>query len=71
MKGVVHIVQLTPFKEDEEIDYEALKENTKFLVEKQSYGPMVLTPVGSTGEKYALTDEEWKKVVKTVIDAAN
>lgn len=71
MKGVVHIVQLTPFKEDEEIDYEALKENTKFLVEKQSYGPMVLTPVGSTGEKYALTDEELKKVVKTVIDAAN
>jgi len=71
MKGVVHIVQLTPFKEDEEVDYEALKENTKFLVEKRSYGPMVLTPVGSTGEKYALTDEEWRKVVKTVVDAAN
>jgi 4-hydroxy-tetrahydrodipicolinate synthase len=32
---------------------------------------MVLTPVGSTGEKYALTDEEWRKVVKTVVDAAN
>jgi len=68
---VVHIVQLTPFKEDEEVDYEALKENTKFLVEKRSYGPMVLTPVGSTGEKYTLTDEEWRKVVKTVVDAAN
>lgn len=71
MKGVVHVVQLTPIKEDEEIDYEALKENTRFLVEKRSYGPMVLTPVGSTGEKYALTDEEWKRVVKTVVDAVN
>ena len=69
--GVVQIVQLTPFKKDEEVDYEGLKENTSFLVEKREIGPMVLTPAGSTGEKYALTDEEWKRVVKTVVDAAN
>jgi 4-hydroxy-tetrahydrodipicolinate synthase len=59
------------FKKDAEVDYEGLKENTSFLVEKREIGPMVLTPAGSTGEKYALTDEEWKRVVKTVVDAAN
>jgi 4-hydroxy-tetrahydrodipicolinate synthase len=69
--GVVQIVQITPFKENEDVDYEGLKENTSFLVEKRRYGPMVLTPVGSTGENYTLTDEEWRKVVKTVVDVAN
>ena len=69
--GVLQIVQLTPFKEDEEVDYEGLRENTSFLVEKRHIGPMILTPVGSTGEKYALTDDEWKRVVKTVVDVAN
>ncbi|MEM2888963.1 MAG: dihydrodipicolinate synthase family protein [Candidatus Bathyarchaeia archaeon] len=62
---------MTTFKEDEEVDYEGLKENTSFLVEKRNIGPMVLTPAGGTGEKYALTDEEWKRVVKVVVDAAN
>jgi len=70
-KGVMQIVQLTPFGRNEEIDYEGLKENTSYLVEHRSQGPMVLTPVGSTGEKYALTDEEWKGVVKTVVDVVN
>ncbi|GBC75054.1 4-hydroxy-tetrahydrodipicolinate synthase [archaeon HR06] len=68
-KGVVLVVQLTPFKSDEEIDYEGLRTNTQFLVEKG--GPLILTPCGSTGEFYALNDEEWKKVVKLVIDEVN
>jgi len=71
MKGAVICVQLTPFKEDESVDYEGLKENTAFLIEACKGEPLVLTPVGSTGEKYAVTDDEWKKIVKTVVDAAN
>lgn len=71
MKGAVVCVQLTPFKGNEDVDYEGLKENNQFLVEKSKGEPLVLVPAGNTGEKYALTDEEWKKVIKTVVDAAN
>jgi len=71
MRGAVVCVQLTPFKKNEDVDYEGLKENTRFLIEKSRGEPLVLVPAGSTGEKYALTDEEWKKVIKTVVDVAN
>jgi 4-hydroxy-tetrahydrodipicolinate synthase len=71
MKGAVVCVQLTPFKRNEDVDYEGLRENTHFLIEKSRGEPLVLVPAGSTGEKYALTDEEWRNVVKTVVDAAN
>jgi 4-hydroxy-tetrahydrodipicolinate synthase len=70
-KGAVICVQLTPFKENEDVDYEGIRENTRWLVEESKGEPLVLVPVGSTGEKYTLTDEEWRKVVKTVVDAAN
>jgi len=70
-RGVVQVVMVTPFKYgSEDVDYEALKQLTEFLLEHRHYGPMVLTPVGSTGEFYALSDEEWKNVVKTVVDIA-
>ncbi len=70
-KGVIQVVMLTPMKENEEIDYDGLKENTKWLVEKSKNQPIVLTPVGSTGESYTLSDEEYYKAIKTVIDTAN
>ena len=70
-KGAVMVVQLTPFKDNEDLDLEGLRENTEFLVEARKYGPLVLTPAGSTGEQYTLTDEEYKKVIDTVIDTAN
>ncbi|MEM3942080.1 MAG: dihydrodipicolinate synthase family protein, partial [Candidatus Bathyarchaeia archaeon] len=70
-KGVVMVVQLTPFKEgNEELDLEGLRENTEFLVEASKKGPLVLTPAGSTGEIYTLNDEEYKKVLKIVVDVA-
>jgi 4-hydroxy-tetrahydrodipicolinate synthase len=71
MKGAVMCVQLTPFKENEDVDYEGLRENTSFLIEESRGQPLVLTPVGSTGEKYAVTDDEWRRIVKTVVDVAN
>ena len=69
-KGAVVVVQLTPFTENDEVDLEGVRENTRFLVEKRRYGPLVLVPTGSTGEHYALTDEERRKVIKTVVDEA-
>ena len=70
-KGTLTVVQLTPFKYgSEELDLEGLRINTEFLVEASNKGPLVLTPAGSTGEFYALNDEEYKKVLKTVVDIA-
>jgi 4-hydroxy-tetrahydrodipicolinate synthase len=70
-KGVIQIVMVTPFKDNEEVDFEGLKENTQFLVEKVRGKPFILTPTGSTGEFYTLSDEEWRKVIATVIDIAS
>lgn len=70
-KGAVLVVQTTPFDENEELDLEGLKTNTEFLVEKRDLGPLVLVPTGSTGEFYALNDDERRKIISTVIDAAN
>ncbi len=69
-KGAIQIVMVTPFGDNEEVDYEGLKENTEFLVEKVRGKPFILTPTGSTGEFYALSDEEWRKVVSIVVDVA-
>lgn len=69
-QGALLIVQVTPFRSDESLDLEGLKINTEFLVEKRHLGPMVLVPTGSTGEFYALNDEERKKVISTVVDIA-
>ena len=51
MRGAVVCVQLTPFKKNEDVDYEGLKENTRVLIEKSRGEPLVLVPAGSTGEK--------------------
>ena len=71
MNGAVLVVQLTPFKKDGSVDYEGLRKNTSFLVEKRHCGPLALVPVGSTGEKSSVTDEEWKRIVKTVVEVAD
>lgn len=68
--GAVLVVQLTPFTKENKLDVDGLRENTRFLVEKRNYGPLVLVPTGSTGEHYALTGEERKKVIKTVVEEA-
>jgi len=69
-RGALVVVQITPFRSDEELDLEGLKLNTEFLVERRKLGPMVLVPTGSTGEFYALNDEERKKAISTVVDVA-
>lgn len=67
-RGAVLVVQLTPFTEDNKLDLEGLRGNTKFLVEKRDYGPLVLVPVGSTGEFCTLNTEERKKAVEAVVE---
>jgi 4-hydroxy-tetrahydrodipicolinate synthase len=69
-KGAVVVVQLTPFMKNGEMDLDALRENTRYLIEKRDRGPMVLVPTGSTGEHYALTDEERMKAVRSVVEEA-
>jgi len=71
-EGVVQCIVATPFSEkDQEIDFEGLRENVRFLVDKCKGKPLVLTPTGSTSEFYTLSPEEREKVVKTVVDEVN
>jgi len=71
MRGAVMVVQITPFRyPDEKLDLDGLRQNTEFLIEATKGGPIILTPAGSTGEFYSLTDEEYKQVVNTVVEVA-
>jgi 4-hydroxy-tetrahydrodipicolinate synthase len=70
-KGVVQIVMTTPIKRDGEVDYEGLRQNTSWLIEKRAMGPMVLTPLGSTGEIYSMNETEYSKIIKIVIEESN
>ena len=69
-KGVVQSVLVTPFKENGEVDYESYREVVKFIKEEAKNKPFVLTPGGTTGEGYALTDEEWEKIVSITLEEA-
>lgn len=56
---------VTPFRDDGSVDYEALVR----LVDMQIEGGVdMLVPCGTTGEAVSLTDEEYEKVVGTVVE---
>jgi len=57
---------VTPMTSSQEIDFKKLAAFTEHLVEKGIHG---ITPLGSTGEFYALSPEERTKVIQTVLDA--
>ena len=65
IKAVV-IVQATPLTKNGGLDLEGLKTNTEFLLERGKGKRIVLVPMGSTGEAYALSDSEQLKVIETV-----
>jgi len=67
MKGVV-IVQTTPFNKDGSLDLEGMRANTRWLVERTAGKDFILTPTGSTGEFYAMSDDERKAVLKMVVE---
>lgn len=64
----IFIPVITPFKEDESIDFEAIKEVAKFLGENGVTG---IIPSGSTGEMVALTVEEQIAINKAYIEAGH
>ena len=70
MKGVF-VVQITPFNKDGSLDLEGMRANTRWLVERMSGKDFVLIPAGSTGEFYAMSDDECKAVIKMVVEEVN
>lgn len=69
-RGAVLVVMATPFKKNGEVNIEGLRLNTGFLLERAAGSPLILVPTGSTGEFYALSDKEYMRVVKTVVEEA-
>ncbi|MCS7114402.1 MAG: 4-hydroxy-tetrahydrodipicolinate synthase [Nitrososphaerota archaeon] len=67
LKGVI-VPMLTPFKENGDLNVEALRMLTDRLIEQGVHG---LFPVSSIGEAAKLSMEEKKTIIKTVVDAAN
>lgn len=59
---------ITPFKEDETIDHEALKKLVRHLLDKGAGG---IYAGGSTAECLLLSDEERKAALETVVKAAD
>ena len=66
IKAVV-IVQATPLTRNGGLDLEGLKTNTEFLLERGKGKRIVLVPTGSTGEAYALSDQDRLRVIETVV----
>lgn len=64
-KGAITAI-VTPFKEDESLDLEALKRLVEFQIKGKIDG---IVPCGTTGESPTLNYEEHEIVVETVIDA--
>ena len=61
----VFVVLVTPFNNDGNVDYQGMRRNVEWLMDKDIYG---ITVLGSTGEFASLNDEEREKAQKTVID---
>ncbi|MDD4890962.1 MAG: dihydrodipicolinate synthase family protein [Phycisphaerae bacterium] len=70
IKGVIHLV-MTPFDKNENLDEKALRRTVRDAVAVLKGEDAVLLAIGSTGEFYAMTDEENKRVAKVVVEAAN
>jgi 4-hydroxy-tetrahydrodipicolinate synthase len=63
------IVQLCPYTKQGNIDLDGLRENTSFILDFAKKGKdIVILTNGSTGEFYANTLEEQKKVIETTVE---
>jgi 4-hydroxy-tetrahydrodipicolinate synthase len=71
LRGSV-IVQLCPYTKRGNVDLDALRENTRFIVDFVKKGKdVVILTNGSTGEFYANTVEEQKMVIKTTVETVD
>lgn len=64
IKGVIPAI-VTPFSEDEEVDYSGLRTITKYLLDG---GVDAIMTTGGTGEFPHLTQEEKKRVIEVIAD---
>ena len=70
MKGVF-IVQMTPFNKDGSLDLEGMRANTRWLLEHTSGKDFTFVPEGSNGEFFTQSEDEWKAVIKMVVEEVN
>lgn len=67
--GGVSFMLVTPFDENQKVNYGALKENVKFLLEKiKGFETCTITPAGSNGEFVHLTEDEQKEVIRVCVE---
>ena len=66
IKGIV-VAMVTPFKSDESLDEEGLRQVVRFLLDRRVHG---LFPGGSQGEFYALSTAERCRVLEITVEAA-
>ena len=62
------VALITPFKEDESVDYDALMRIVDYLIQNNADFLCVL---GTTAETPTLTEEEKKKIKRMVIERVN
>jgi 4-hydroxy-tetrahydrodipicolinate synthase len=65
-KGVIPAL-VTPMTDGGEVDYETLSSFVNYMIESGVHG---IAPLGSTGEYYALNDQERRDVTAAVIETA-
>jgi len=70
MKGVF-VVQVTPFNKDASLDLEGMRANTRWLLERTAGKDFVFVPEGSNGEFFVQSEDEWKAVIKMVVEEVN
>ncbi|GAI80000.1 unnamed protein product, partial [marine sediment metagenome] len=67
LKGTF-VVMVTPFDENQNINFKAMEENIEWYIEKGAHG---LIPLGSTGEMASLTEKERYKIAEFVVKIVN
>ena len=67
LKGTF-VVMVTPFDENQEIDFNGLEKNIEWYIEKGIHG---LIPLGSTGEMASLTEKERYEIAEFVDKVVN
>lgn len=65
-RGIIPPI-VTPFSSDGKVDYDKLREMVEFLISNGVHG---LFPMGTTGEFYAVSDEEYREILMTVKEQA-
>lgn len=63
-KGIIPPI-VTPFTAEGKVDFDKLREMVDFLIHNGVHG---LFPMGTTGEFYAVSDDEYREILMTVKD---